>query len=193
MRKNSNSNSDPRRRRRRKYAEQSELICKNLNFFKLLRRKDIAKACFYSSLNLRNPAPDICSYSMKMKKEDIVRGLGIGGGGGGGNNNQKGGDSSVNSHVGNKVLPISSDHHHQSSSNENEECGVEKKERIKGENKMKTISKMKELLRWAAAAKSDKGAKYLTRKVCTFFFFFFLVKFKILHFIILKKNNTFFG
>lgn len=40
----------------------------------------------------------------------------------------------------------------------------EKRDRIK-ENKAKAISKMKELLRWAAAAKSEKGAKSFGRKV----------------------------
>lgn len=92
---------------------------------------------------------------MKMKKEDIARGLGIG----------LKGDSAA--HVGNKVLPIS-DTTLSSSTNTNEQWGTsEKKERIKGD-KTKAISRMKELFRWAAATKSEKGGKFIGRKVLHF-------------------------
>ncbi|PIN08404.1 hypothetical protein CDL12_01619 [Handroanthus impetiginosus] len=92
---------------------------------------------------------------MKMKKEDIARGLGI---------TQKA-DSTT--YVGNKVLPIT-DTARTSSSNNNDQCpNADKKEKTKGD-KTKTISRMKELLKWAAAAKADKGGKYLGRKVLHF-------------------------
>lgn len=42
-----------------------------------------------------------------------------------------------------------------------------KKKTNKGD-KAKTLSKMKELLRWAAAAKAEKGGKYISRKVLHF-------------------------
>lgn len=87
-----------------------------------------------------------------MKKEDIARGLGIG----------HKGDSAA--HVGNKVLPIS-DTALSSSTNTKDQCATpEKKQRAKGD-KTKTISRMKELLRWAAATKSEKGGKFIGRKV----------------------------
>ncbi|XP_043707083.1 uncharacterized protein LOC122656568 [Telopea speciosissima] len=65
----------------------------------------------------------------------------------------------VVAHVGNKVLPISdSNDQHESS---------EKRDQPKG-NKAKAISRMKELLRWAAAAKAEKGGKYISRKLLYF-------------------------
>ncbi|KAJ7950372.1 Arginine--tRNA ligase [Quillaja saponaria] len=91
---------------------------------------------------------------MKMKKEDIARGLGI--------KNKE--DSAI--HVGNKVLPIS-DAPLSTSTSTIEQCGIsEKKERFKGD-KTKTMSRMKELLRWASAVKTDKGGKF-GRKVLQF-------------------------
>ncbi|GMP90441.1 hypothetical protein CsSME_00041571 [Camellia sinensis var. sinensis] len=85
---------------------------------------------------------------MKMKKEDIARGLGIG----------------HKADPGNKVLPIS-DVALPSLTSMEEQCGSEeKKDKPKGD-KNKSISRMKELLRWAAAAKSERAAKYLVRKV----------------------------
>lgn len=82
---------------------------------------------------------------MKMKREEIARGLGT---------NSKA-DSAA--HVGNKVLPITEER--------NEKCGTsENRDQIKSDKK-KPISRMKELLRWAAAAKSEKGGKFNGRKV----------------------------
>ncbi|KAL3531134.1 hypothetical protein ACH5RR_010456 [Cinchona calisaya] len=96
---------------------------------------------------------------MKMKKEDLARGLGM-----------------INHRAeNNKVLPIN-DHQTSSSSNsstnetDHHQCGSsteEKKEKSKGD-KAKTLSRMKELLRWAAASKAEKGGKYITRKVLQF-------------------------
>lgn len=92
--------------------------------------------------------------SMKMKKEDITRGLGI--------------SLKVDSatHAGNKVLPIT-EATLSTSTNTNDQSqsgSSENKDRLKGD-KSKTMSRMKELLRWAAAAKSEKGGKFIGRKV----------------------------
>lgn len=89
-----------------------------------------------------------------MKKEDIARGLGI---------SLKVADSAT--HAGNKVLPIS-ETTLSTSTNTSDQCGSsEKKDRLKGD-KTKTMSRMKELLRWAAAAaKPEKGGKFIGRKV----------------------------
>ncbi|CAL5353531.1 unnamed protein product [Camellia sinensis] len=132
------NNGRPNQRLKRE--EESKFIgCTNLNPFTLfLGRRDIAKKAA--------PPPDDCS--MKMKKEDIARGLGIG----------------HKADPGNKVLPIS-DVALPSLTSMEEQCGSEeKKDKPKGD-KNKSISRMKELLRWAAAAKSERAAKYLGRKV----------------------------
>lgn len=138
----------------------------------LFCRKDVAQACFYSTINLKSPSCDIDattrryfvdSYnnsSMKMKKEDvnISKALVV---------------AMVHDPAGsNKVLPISetltANNLSTSKTKSNDEgCGggaLEKKE------KAKTMSRMKELLRWAAAAKSDnKGGKFIGRKVNIYF------------------------
>ncbi|KAL3828128.1 hypothetical protein ACJIZ3_016930 [Penstemon smallii] len=89
---------------------------------------------------------------MKMKKEDIARGLGI----------THKADSTT--HVGNKVLPITDT----TQSNNNDECTkIDKKEKSKGD-KSKALLRMKELLKWAAAVKAEKGGKYISRKVLQF-------------------------
>ncbi|KAM3683506.1 hypothetical protein ACJW31_12G152900 [Castanea mollissima] len=95
--------------------------------------------------------------SMKMKKEDITRGLGI--------------SHKVDSatHAGKKVLPIT-EATLSTSTNTNDQSqsgSSENKDRLKGD-KSKTMSRMKELLRWAAAAKSEKGGKFIGRKVLQF-------------------------
>ncbi|KNA11757.1 hypothetical protein SOVF_132160 [Spinacia oleracea] len=90
---------------------------------------------------------------MKMIKEDLIRGLG--------KNSHK---ADLNAHVGNKVLPITDSTTTTSNADDQQECRLsdQKKDRSnKGEsNKNKTLSRMKELLRWAAAAKSEKGGKF---------------------------------
>ncbi|KAE8699545.1 hypothetical protein F3Y22_tig00110577pilonHSYRG00179 [Hibiscus syriacus] len=55
------------------------------------------------------------------------------------------------------------------SAGKNDRCNTdEKKERLKGD-KTKAMSRMKELLRWAAATKSDKlSGKFIGRKVLRF-------------------------
>ncbi|GAV70674.1 hypothetical protein CFOL_v3_14172 [Cephalotus follicularis] len=91
-----------------------------------------------------------------MKKEDIARGLGF--------SNK----AESATYAGNKVLPISDAKLPSSTSDNDEKCAVlKKKDKLKGD-KTKTMSKMKELLRWAAAAKFEKGGKFISRKVFQF-------------------------
>ncbi|KAG6670928.1 hypothetical protein I3843_Q027500 [Carya illinoinensis] len=136
------------------------LTSKSLKPFKILFRRDIAKACFHGTLNLKRLGSinrrQHRVRSTKMKKEDIARGFGI---------SLKVADTAT--HAGNKVLPIS-ETTLSTSTNTNDQCGSsEKKDRLKGD-KTKTMSRMKELLRWAAAAKSGKGGKFIGRKVLHF-------------------------
>ncbi|KAG6661107.1 uncharacterized protein LOC122303717 isoform X1 [Carya illinoinensis] len=92
---------------------------------------------------------------MNMKKEDVDRGLGV--------------SHKVDStpHVGNKVLPISETALLTSTNTNDQCCSSEKKDRLKGV-KVNTMSRMKELLRWAAVAKSEMGGKFIVRKVLHF-------------------------
>ncbi|KAL8055366.1 hypothetical protein ABFX02_04G051200 [Erythranthe guttata] len=157
----SKDTSSGNRQRRLKGVEESKLSCENLNLFYYLRRKDLSKTYFYRTLNLkrlgsfrRKPQNSIDPMKM-MTKEDFARGLGI---------SQKTDNSSTHSHiiVGNKVLPITDQ------TTKDQACmNVDKKEKSKGD-KTKTISRMKELLKWAAAAKSEKGGKYIGRKMMHF-------------------------
>lgn len=87
-----------------------------------------------------------------MKKEDITRGLGTGP------------NAGSAAHVGNKVLPIN-DVALSSSGSGNDRIGAMGKwEKLRGD-KIKSILRMKELLRLATAAKAEKGGKYISRKV----------------------------
>ena len=93
-----------------------------------------------------------------MKKEDIARGLVV----------VHKSDSA--NQEGNKVLPLSTETILSSSTGTNDQSSTnEKKDKLKGD-KTKTMSRMKELLRWAAAAKSEKGGKFIGRKVQKFVF-----------------------
>ncbi|KAI5429975.1 hypothetical protein KIW84_034527 [Lathyrus oleraceus] len=65
-------------------------------------------------------------------------------------------DSTV--HAANKVLPITHETPLSSSSERNEQGDI-------NITKKKPISRMKELLRWAASARTDKGGKFYGRKV----------------------------
>ncbi|XP_028246444.1 uncharacterized protein LOC114423770 isoform X2 [Glycine soja] len=70
-------------------------------------------------------------------------------------------------HVGNKVLPIT-EAPLSSSAERNDQCdSTETKDQTKGDKK-KPMSRMKELLRWAASAKTEKGGKFNGRKVLMF-------------------------
>ncbi|XP_012085142.1 uncharacterized protein LOC105644415 [Jatropha curcas] len=133
--------------------------------FAFLCTKEVATAFFYSTINLRRltsinrRGQQNWIYSMKkMKKEDINKGQSI-------NNMNK--VDSANNVVGNKVLPITDTTLSCSSSisPSNGQCdSLEKKNMLKGD-KTKAMSRMKELLRWAAAAKSDKKGNFIGRKV----------------------------
>ncbi|XVF81147.1 hypothetical protein PTKIN_Ptkin15bG0133400 [Pterospermum kingtungense] len=96
---------------------------------------------------------------MKMKKEDMARGL------------VTVHKSDSSNHSGNKVLPLSTETVLSSSTSRTDhQCNTSgKKDKPKGD-KTKAISRMKELLRWAAAAaKSEKGSgKFIGRKVLQF-------------------------
>lgn len=93
--------------------------------------------------------------SVKTKGEDIIiQGLGI----------THDADTAI--HVGNKVLPITDTTPQSSLANEMDLLtSLDMKEKTKG-YKTKAVSRMKDLLRWAAAAaKAEKGGKYIGRKV----------------------------
>ncbi|KAJ0112499.1 hypothetical protein Patl1_01620 [Pistacia atlantica] len=94
---------------------------------------------------------------MKTKKEDIVQGLG---------SSSHKTDSTTHAAAGNKVLPIT-DSTLSSATNTNQQQSTQEKKENKLD-KTRTISRMKELLRWAAATKSDKGGKFIGRKVLQF-------------------------
>lgn len=129
---------------------------KKLKSFALLCRKDIAKSCFYSTINTKRPRTQGFDnmhqyWIQKMKKEDIAKGIRQIG--------QKV-DSSSSVHPGTKVLPITD-----ATLVEQYSSKPEKKVVGNGESKTKTKSRMKELLKWAMASRSEKGGKFITGKV----------------------------
>lgn len=145
--------------------------------FAFLCGKDVAKACFDSTLNLRRLGSvnrrQHSYWIHKMKKEDhIVHARGLGS-----NAHKAAHDSAAAAHAGNKVLPISDattlPTSSANASSINEQCSSssrldkDNKKLVKGDPnyKTRTMSRMKELLRWASAAKSEKGGKFLGRKV----------------------------
>ncbi|KAJ6338895.1 hypothetical protein OIU76_008372 [Salix suchowensis] len=148
------------RRSERVVGESDESGLKYSWPFSFLCRKDVAKACFYSTVDLKRfnshiLRPQHCTRSRKMKHEETTAARG-----------QATSSNRVDSaaHAVNKVLPVS-DSTLSSSARKNEKsCTLEKKDKVKGD-KAKAISRMKELLRWAAAAKSDKAGKFIGRKV----------------------------
>ncbi|KAL3850050.1 hypothetical protein ACJIZ3_011932 [Penstemon smallii] len=133
------------RRRHLNYrVEQSKLKFGKLNIFYFLQSKDVSKGCFYRTLNLKRLG------SFRRKQQNSVHSMQV--------KKEEKADSS--SHVGNRVLPITDPtHSSSSSSNDKVQCtNVEDKGKTKTRtNKTKTISRMKELLKWAAAAKAEKG------------------------------------
>uniref|UniRef100_A0A2P2ILC3 Uncharacterized protein n=1 Tax=Rhizophora mucronata TaxID=61149 RepID=A0A2P2ILC3_RHIMU len=90
---------------------------------------------------------------MTMKQQEIARGLSI----------STKADSAT--HGGNKVLPVS-DTTLPSSKGTNDQRGtlMEIKDKLKWD-KTRAMFRMKELLRWAAEAKSEKEGKFLGHKV----------------------------
>lgn len=143
--------------KRTKKLELRKHGCKNLKIFNFLYRKDIPKACFYSTLNLKRLSLNRRQlfYLMKMKKEESFR------------EERIVNKTDSTSHAGNKVLPIT-EAPLSSSAERNDQCDINlSKDQIKGDKK-KPISRMKELLRWAASTKSEKGGKFNGKKVCFF-------------------------
>ena len=148
-------------RKKTRKPEETTLDCKNLKYLALFLRRGNIDPYFsskvhrkrLSSLNQRQQKQYI--VSMKMK-DDLVKSLG---------KNHK---VDSTGHVKNKVLPISESTSSSSLSSKVGEQQCEpsdhdpKKDRSnKGEtNKNKTLSRMKELLRWAANAKSEKRGKF---------------------------------
>ncbi|MED6121458.1 hypothetical protein PIB30_030303 [Stylosanthes scabra] len=155
--------------KRRKRVEDSKIGCKNLKAFAFTCGKDIPKDCFYRNLNLNQRSDFVDSMRMMKRQEfsrGVVMGMVI-------TNNNEDSSSSVaaSQNVGNKkVLPISegSSSLSTNSSERSEQCRtletIDDKDQSKGDDnkknmKKKTISRMKEILRWAAAAKSVKRTR----------------------------------
>nr|DAD36985.1 TPA_asm: hypothetical protein HUJ06_007626 [Nelumbo nucifera] len=134
----------------KKKAESRDLV-----LFKRIGRGN-AKTCFCSTLNLKRlesfPKVQNWLHSLRLKDEDIAR------------EPLMGHNVDLPAHVGKKVLPLC-DVPTSASTTTNDQCGsLEKKGKPKG-NKTRSISRMKELLRWAATNKSKKGGKYMGQKV----------------------------
>ncbi|TMX05541.1 hypothetical protein EJD97_016648 [Solanum chilense] len=142
--------SGKKRNRAGKSANSS--CCNILNLFKTLRRKDIAKEYFYSTIRLKrlesSRRKQQLVHCMKMKKQSLTRGLSF----------RRKSDSAIA-----KVLPVS-DAVGTKNSHTEQNFSADKKEKANGD-KIKTVSKMKELIRWAAAVKSQKGGKHFGQKV----------------------------
>ncbi|KAJ0234649.1 Uncharacterized protein HA466_0272240 [Hirschfeldia incana] len=107
-------------------------------------QKDIADACFYNTLNLRRLG--------SLKREHLLRAM-----------------AKMKAQVGEeKEVPLTRfDPKKAITALEPEKREESNKEKAKSEqSKSKaTLSRMKELIRWAAAAKSDKAAKFFTPKI----------------------------
>ncbi|PIA36173.1 hypothetical protein AQUCO_03400233v1, partial [Aquilegia coerulea] len=137
------------KRRQTKVTEGANLTYKVPHSFRIT-----ARAFFYHSLNLKRlgsfRGKQHCTF--KGKEKGFVMGHKV--------------DSAV--HVGNKVSPISDATSISASTVGTYQCwSSEKIDDLKGD-KNKAISRMKELWKWAATAKSDKGGNYIRRKVLHF-------------------------
>ncbi|XP_028796914.1 uncharacterized protein LOC114752340 isoform X1 [Neltuma alba] len=123
---------------------------KNVRIFAFICTKDIANSCLCSTLKSKRVGDynrrQHFLHSTKMKREETERGI----------ENSNKVDSVA--HVGNKVLPIAEERSEGTSENPDQNRGDRKK----------TISRMKELLRWAAAVKTEKGRKLSGRKALRF-------------------------
>ncbi|XP_050204930.1 uncharacterized protein LOC126654966 [Mercurialis annua] len=89
-------------------------------------------------------------FSKKMKKEEVISNK-----------------VETTTHASNKVLPIT-DTALSSSATTNNQCTALDKVDQKLIKTNKAISRMKDLIKWAATAKSEKKAKFLARKVLHF-------------------------
>ncbi|CAH8390119.1 unnamed protein product [Eruca vesicaria subsp. sativa] len=107
-------------------------------------QKDVAEACFYSTLNLKRLG--------SLKREQLLRAM-----------------AKMKAQVAEeKEMTLTrSDPKKAIRALEPEKREESNKDKVKSEqSKSKaTLSRMKELLRWAAAAKSDKAAKFFTPKI----------------------------
>ncbi|PHU16315.1 hypothetical protein BC332_17520, partial [Capsicum chinense] len=143
-------------KKRHRAGKSSKSNCKILNLFNTLHRKDVAAKYFYSSIHLKRLGSSHKRqqfvHSMKMKKQTLSRGLSF----------RRKTDSSTA-----KVLPVTDAAVGTPASrngHKEQNFSADTKEKAKGDQ-TKTTSKMKELIKWAAAAKSQKGGKYFGRKV----------------------------
>ncbi|XP_075491364.1 uncharacterized protein LOC142529657 isoform X2 [Primulina tabacum] len=147
------------KRRRLKRVERVKLCCKSLNIFYFLQGKDIPKTWSHRTFHLKrltsfrrrqNSVP-----SMKMKSEEIVLRLSV----------AHMADSTATTYVGRKILPVTDITQSSAANCDDRRSNGCSNEKANG-RKTKAISRMKELLRWAtAAAKAEKGGKYIGRKV----------------------------
>ncbi|CAN1269773.1 hypothetical protein LINPERPRIM_LOCUS13707 [Linum perenne] len=109
------------------------------NPFAVLCRRDVAKDCFFSTIHLK---PVDCSnrqerWTQYMKKMKIQK-----------QKKEEAGRKLDSTHVGNKVLPVAGE---RSPSPPSKTAATV--------NKTRGVSRMKELVRWAAGAKSDKKVR----------------------------------
>ncbi|KAI4329861.1 hypothetical protein MLD38_028199 [Melastoma candidum] len=123
--------------------------------FIFICRRDVARACFHSTIHLTRPGRQDWVRTTAKMKEDFTTGLAI---------VQK--SDPVIHGSNNKVLPINNT---SLTSGNKDQCGPvpDMKEKLKVD-KVRTMSRMKELLRWAAASKAEKGKKFISRKVLNF-------------------------
>ncbi|XP_073288590.1 uncharacterized protein [Primulina huaijiensis] len=145
------------KQRQLKRVEPIKLCCKNLNVSYFFRGKNIQKTWSYHTLHLKRLASfrrrQNYVHSMKMKSEEIARGLGV----------SHMADSPT-TYVGSKILPIT-DITQSFAANCKDQCSNGCTNEKASGGRTKAISRMKELLkRAAAAAKAEKGGKYIGRK-----------------------------
>lgn len=125
--------------KQKKVGKMIKLGCKNIN----------KMFTFASSLNLKTV------HSMNMK-ENMVN-----------NVTNRGAEELVAAHVGNTEVLLINDHPHATTLSSTQKCGIveEKSDHKVDSEKTKSFSKIKELLKWAAATKAEKGGKFVCRKV----------------------------
>ncbi|KAI9112160.1 hypothetical protein K1719_016683 [Acacia pycnantha] len=120
---------------RTKKNEERRLGCKNLKIFAFIYKKDIPKAFFYNTLNMKRLAS--FQRRLNMKREELSIGIGIA-------HNR----ADSNELVRNKILHVT-------------EASLSSSDTKS--DKKKTVSRMKELVRWA-----ERGGKFNGRKVVQF-------------------------
>ncbi|XP_027336649.1 uncharacterized protein LOC113850341 isoform X2 [Abrus precatorius] len=141
--------------RRTKRIEGRKLGSKNLKLFPFICGKDIPKACFYRTLKVKeienlNMRRHFVN-SVKMKREELSKGIGI---------TRK---ADFATHGGKKVLPITEASFSDSPKRNDQRVIAESNAVTK-----KPVSRMKQLLRKVAAAKTEKSEKFYEQKVLQF-------------------------